>query len=321
MIIDHRIVSVSLGSSKRNFRTRQNIAGLNFDISREGTDGSLRNARKRIIELDRASSSVRFIGRRGICTLEKPASALSLGGVDKELGNPKNPHTLMCGLYLAWAARRIPIVDGSGIKNNLEPLLIQELAKLMRLNEKKVLVGSGWDRYAMSDQLIRSGCIVHFGDLCAALHINKIIESLDTLSLIATIAMPFIRWLPHSWIYPTGKEQDRSQNNSSSNFLKGYDIYAGDYHYLNALMPWRLDGKGIITNTVTAENRENLKQRGLKWLLPTTPNFEGRSFGTNVLEAIFVAILKQRGKEATPKNYIQLAQELGFDQPKIEWLN
>ena len=44
-----------------------------------------------------------------------------------------------------------------------------------------------------------------------------------------------------------------------------------------------------ITNTVTAADRQMLKDAGVETLVTTTPCLQGRSFGTNVLEAAIVA--------------------------------
>ena len=63
-------------------------------------------------------------------------------------------------------------------------------------------------------------------------------------------------------------------------------------------MPDELDGKIVITNTVTKEDKEFLKNSKVKILVTTTPNFAGRSFGTNMLEAVLYAIRKKpRGNQ------------------------
>jgi hypothetical protein len=54
-------------------------------------------------------------------------------------------------------------------------------------------------------------------------------------------------------------------------------------------MPARLDGKTVVTNTTTEENIELLRSRGVKTVITTTPRYEGRSFGTNMLEAALTA--------------------------------
>ena len=60
-------------------------------------------------------------------------------------------------------------------------------------------------------------------------------------------------------------------------------------------MPDRLPGKTIITNTVTAADRSMLERAGVKTLITTTPCIGERSFGTNVMEAMLVALHNGRG--------------------------
>jgi hypothetical protein len=55
-------------------------------------------------------------------------------------------------------------------------------------------------------------------------------------------------------------------------------------------MPDRLDGKVIATNTTTLADVEAFRQRGVRYLVTSTPRLEGRSFGTNMMEAALVAV-------------------------------
>ena len=58
-------------------------------------------------------------------------------------------------------------------------------------------------------------------------------------------------------------------------------------------MPARLDGKVICTNTTTADDAAKFKAAGVRHLVTTTPVMEGRSFGTNMLEAALIAVSGQ----------------------------
>ena len=71
---------------------------------------------------------------------------------------------------------------------------------------------------------------------------------------------------------------------------------------IRRFMPPRLEGKIIITNTVTAADREDLRKAGVRTLITTTPLIQGRSFGTNVLEAALVAAAGSP-VELTPEEY------------------
>ena len=66
-------------------------------------------------------------------------------------------------------------------------------------------------------------------------------------------------------------------------------IIAGDFLFMHKYLPDDLTGKMVITNTTTAGNIELLRKRGVGRVITTTPQYEGRSFGTNMMEAALTA--------------------------------
>lgn len=72
-------------------------------------------------------------------------------------------------------------------------------------------------------------------------------------------------------------------------------------------MPDDMENKIIVTNTTTEDDRILFKNAGIKYLITTTPMYEGRSFGTNVLEAGIVSALglKQPINYAAPGDYFE----------------
>lgn len=81
-------------------------------------------------------------------------------------------------------------------------------------------------------------------------------------------------------------------------------------------MPDRLPGKMIITNTVTSQDISEMKEKGVKVLVTTTPEMNNRSFGTNVLQAIFVAVLEKKPEDIKPEEYLELMKELNI-KPRV----
>ena len=63
-----------------------------------------------------------------------------------------------------------------------------------------------------------------------------------------------------------------------------------------------------------------LSKAGVEWLVTTTPEFNGRSFGTNVLEAVLVALNGEHAKQLTPQTYIRLLDEWNIC-PRVEKLS
>ncbi|MBV8284854.1 MAG: quinate 5-dehydrogenase, partial [Candidatus Eremiobacteraeota bacterium] len=263
------VVSVSLGSSTRDHRAQVTLMGEPFDISRVGTDGKLDAAIAKVKELD------------------GHVDAIGLGGIDVYLYAGKHRYALRDGLRLLEAAKTTPAVDGSGLKNTLE----REAVRFMQddlgiaLRGKKVLMVSALDRFGMAQALVDAGADVLFGDFIFALDLDKPVRGLHEFEELAEKYLPDACKLPFQFFYPTGKKQEKPPEPKYPQYYEEAEIIAGDFHFMRQFMPDRLDGKIVLTNTVTQANVEELAQRGVATLITTTPDIAGRSFGTNVLEA------------------------------------
>lgn len=284
------IVSVSLGSSKRDANAVLELGGQKISIERRGTDGDFKKARQMMEAYD---------GK---------VDAIGLGGTDLYVYAGKKRYTFRESARLIAGVKKTPVLDGSGLKNSLERKLIRTLAAggEVPIKGSKVLLVCGVDRFGMAEALQEAGADVMFGDLIFGLNVNKPLYSLKALSWWAALLAPIVTKLPVSLFYPMGKEQEVRVVRHSEYFLQN-DIIAGDFHYIKKFMPEYLPGKIIITNTVTAADRKMLKHAGIKMLITTTPCIEGRSFGTNVMEAMLVA-LHGAQKPLSADEYLKLLE-------------
>ena len=299
-----RVVSVSLGSSSRDHHAVVNLLGEEFDISRVGTDGKLDAAIAKVHELD---------GK---------VDAIGLGGIDVYLYAGKHRFALRDGLRLLEAAKTTPVVDGSGLKNTLE----REAVRFMQedlgidLKDKKVLMVSALDRFGMAQALVDAGADVLFGDFIFALDLDKPVKGLHEFEEMAEKYLPDACKLPFQFFYPTGKKQDKPPEPKYPQYYHEADIIAGDFHFMRQFMPDDLKGKIFLTNTVTENDIDELRKRGVKMLVTTTPDFQGRSFGTNVVEAALIALVGKKWSDVTPEDYERVLGELHL-KPRVINLN
>lgn len=299
-----RIVSVSIGSSKRDSKAVVKVLGEEFSLERIGTDGDMQKAISIIKELD---------GK---------VAAFGMGGIDLYLWGGGRRYILREAKQIASAPKLTPIVDGSGLKNTLERKAIETLAKEDpdMFRGKRVLLTCGVDRFGMAQALQETGAEVLYGDLMFALGLPIPLYSLKALERVAAVFAPIVVQFPFKWLYPTGsKQEDSPDRKKYERFYAWADIIAGDYHQIRKYMPDDLSGKTIITNTITPKDVEFLRQRHAKELITTTPNLDGRSFGTNVMEGLLVALLNKPVEEITPRDYLQLLDQIGF-KPRREQL-
>ena len=297
-----KIVSVSLGSSTRDHRAVVNLLGEDFDISREGVDGKLDAAIAKVTELD------------------GHVDAIGLGGIDVYLYAGKHRFALRDGLRLLNAAKTTPVVDGSGLKNTLEREAIRYMQEELgiSLRGKHVLMVSALDRFGMAQALVDAGADVLFGDFIFALDKDIAVRDLHTFEEMAEKYLPDACKLPFQFFYPTGKKQEKPPQPKYPQYYAEADIIAGDFHFMRAFMPDRLDGKIVLTNTVTQANLDELKERGVKTIITTTPDFGGRSFGTNVVEAALLALLGKKWEDVSAADYERVLHELHLHPRVIE---
>jgi hypothetical protein len=297
------VVSVSLGSSTRDHRAIVPLMGEEVDISRIGVDGKLDAAIAKVRELD---------GK---------VDAIGLGGIDVYLYAGSKRYALRDGLRLLEAAKTTPVVDGSGLKNTLEREAVRFMQNDLGINlaGKRVLMVSALDRFGMAQALVEAGADVLFGDFIFALDKDMPVRDLDTFETMAEKYLPDACKLPFQFFYPTGKKQEKPPEPKYPQYYEEADIVAGDFHFMRQFMPDRLDGKIVLTNTVTQANLDELKARGVRMLITTTPDFQGRSFGTNVIEAALLALLGKKWSDVTPADYERILHELHLRPRVVEF--
>ena len=189
---------------------------------------------------------------------------------------------------------RTPVVDGSGIKDTLEKQMIQwiQAQKILDFAKETVLLASALDRYAMAETIVSLGSRAIFADKIFALQLDQPIYTLEDLELQARHLLPDLVKMPISMLYPVGKSQTQIEPTPlTDHYFDQATVIAGDFHIIRRRLPDSLQGKTVITNTVTTQDIQELRSRGLRQLITSTPEFQGRSYGTNVLEALVVALL------------------------------
>jgi hypothetical protein len=144
------------------------------------------------------------------------------------------------------------------------------------------------------------------------------LHSEKQLKALARLLMPVAGRLPFAWVYPTGEKQEERKPKYPK-YFHWATVIAGDCHYIKRYMPDDMAGKVVVTNTTTPEDVALFKKCGVKYLITTTPVLEGRSFGTNMMEAALIAI-SGKGRVLTHDEYNELLDRLGFE-PQLQELN
>lgn len=300
-----RAVSISIGSSKRDKRVEIELLGEKVVLERIGTDGDMAKAARLFQELD---------GK---------VDAFGVGGTDLALRVGEKVYPLHSVQPLVRFVRHTPVVDGGGLKNTLEYRLAAfvdtHLGNYIAAHGgRKALITSSADRWGMAASFAEAGYETVFGDLMFGLGLPLPLRSLKSVKILAAAMLPVVGRLPFEWLYPTGEKQDEWVPKWEK-YYRWATVIAGDCHYVKRHLPRRLEGKIIVTNTTVPADVERFRSVGIKYLITSTPLLDGRTFGTNMLEAALVA-LAGKGRPLTEAELSAYLDELGL-QPQLHELN
>lgn len=299
-----RAVSISIGSSKRDKAVEVTLLGEKVSIERIGTDGDMEAAALRYKELD------------GI------VDAFGVGGADLGLMVDDKWYPLYSVQPMVRYVKKTPVVDGTGLKTTLErqsaPYLDARIREYIDRLGRRAFVMTGADRWGLTRSFVDAGYECVFGDLMFSLGVPIALRTDKQLKTLAALLMPIAGRLPFAWVYPTGEKQEERKPKHADLF-QWATVIAGDCHYIKRYMPDDMRGKVIVTNTTTPEDVEFFRRSGVKYLLTTTPVLEGRSFGTNMMEAALIAV-SGKGRVLTREEYNELLEKLGFE-PQLQELN
>ena len=299
-----RAVSISIGSSKRNKAVEVTLLGEKVSIERIGTDGDMEAAALKYKELDGT------------------VDAFGVGGADLGALADGKWYPFYSVQPMVRFVKKTPLVDGGGLKNTLEnkapAFLDRTISDYINSRGRKVLITVGVDRWGLSQSFVDAGYETTFGDLMFGLDIPIAIHKISQLKVLAAILMPIAGRLPFEWIYPTGEKQEK-RTPKWGKYYEWATVIAGDCHYIKRFMPADLTGKVIVTNTTTVEDVAEFKKAGVKYLVTTTPVMDGRSFGTNMLEAALVAV-SGKNRPLTWPELTEMLDKLGFE-PQLQELN
>lgn len=297
-----RAVSISIGSSRRDKAVVVELLGEQVSIERIGTDGDMEKAARMYAELD---------GK---------VDAFGVGGTDLGLYVDKRWYRLHSVKSLVRGVHQTPVVDGLGLKTTLESKAARTLDRLLgdSISPRHALVMTATDRWGLSHSFVKAGYQCRFGDLVFSLDIPIILKREKAVKIMAALVMPIAGRVPFHWVYPTGESQGQRKPKGTEHF-EWATVVAGDCHYITRYMPDNLPGRIIVTNTTTPADIDLFRSAGIKYVFTTTPVLDGRSFGTNMMEAALIAAAgrKEPVDYSNPGSYFSELQAL-VDQIGME---
>jgi len=296
-----RAVSVSLGSSVRDKKVVVNLQGQEISVERIGNDGDVEKTRRMFTELD------------------GQVDALGVGGVDLYLRLGEREYPLRAALKLVADVHQTPVVDGRGLKHTLERRVFELAAPQLGgiPHFRRAFVPVTVDRIGLAEAVNEVSDEIILGDFMIALGLPIPIRGIQAYYRVARTLFPIVSYFPMSLLfYGSGGSEHEAKY---ERYFQEADLIAGDFLFMRKYLPMDLSGKTVITNTTTESNIELLRERGVRQVITTTPRYEGRSFGTNMMEAMLTAFAGL-GRVLTDDELNGLIDDLNL-RPSVQRLN
>ncbi|MCK4316977.1 MAG: quinate 5-dehydrogenase, partial [Anaerolineae bacterium] len=240
-------------------------------------------------------------------------------GVDLYLRLGEREYPLHAALKLVQDVHQTPVVDGRGLKHTLERRVFELAAPALggRPHFRRAFVPVAIDRLGLAQAVAEVADEVVMGDLMIALGIPIPVRGIPAFRRLARVLLPIVSHFPMSLLFygSSGEKHDPKYQR----YFTDADLIAGDFLFMRKYLPDDLTGKTVVTNTTTEENIEFLRARNVRQVITSTPRYEGRSFGTNLMEATLTAYAGQ-GRPLTDAELNGLIDELDL-RPSVEQLN
>ncbi|MFH1086906.1 MAG: quinate 5-dehydrogenase [Chloroflexota bacterium] len=277
------------------------LKGVTIQVERIGCDGDV-------------AKWMRLFGE-----LDGQVDAFGVGGVDMALLFEGREYPLHAVQRRLRHVRHTPLVDGRGLKYTLERRVWELAAPALGgvPHFRHAFMPLAVDRGGMALAVGEVADEVVYGDLMVGLGLPIPLRGVAAYKRVVGFLMPFVSWFPLSIIFYGSSGEPPTPK--YHRYWQEADLLAGDFTFMLKYLPEDLAGKTILTNTTTEDNVRLLTERGVHRLITTTPRYGGRSFGTNVMEAMLTAYAGQ-GRPLRPDELNALIDELDL-RPSVAVLN
>src|SRR5512136_2037405 len=286
--------------------TTVHFLGYPIEIRRLGTGGDPDRAGACIAEYD---------GKVDAIALEGFAAQLKLGAETRS-------HAV--GAALKSATARTPIVDGSGVRDGLErwAVMLADRAQPGIFAEKIVLMTPGLNHSGLIDELNKHSRAIRYADPFVFFNLPDfpLVGSRQTLGRAASLTLDRLYDAPFRRLHPLAGTPHAHRPESP---FHSADILAGDIGAIRRYAPALLEYKTIVVEYATAEDLEDLRERGVSIVVTLMPALDGKGelgqWSAATVEAVFAALRPDPAAPLTEDIYLDLMANLDWT-PAIRYL-
>ncbi len=295
-------VGISLGSGEHNFDFEVDFLGQRLKVWRLGTDASTTKTVKLLKAWERHADAI------GIAVAKDRYTLPSRRPVHEEVAR------------LTAAVTRVPVTTGARLADILQEWAVRHVQNALGsfFTNANVLFFSGTSNLKLAQTMHEYTQNVSFADPLLQLGIPKLLTSLDALRLYSAGAHRVLDWvLPGVLSSDLAKEWNRFMLRKA---VHGATVVVAPVQDFDNLDREDLDGKTVVTSTVSDERLARLGAKGVAMVVDGSPFLFGHVIPPCLLDAMIIAATGKRPGEILEDDYLEILTRLDAE-PRILYPN
>ncbi len=295
-----KVVSISLGSPSQDYNFRTRFLGESFQVSRVGADQDFKEAKRLVKEW------------RG------KADGLGLGRVREHYTVGTDRFVQRDTRKLEKLAGDTPITEGSKLREIVQEWTLRstqaELGNIF--NNAKVLFLSGTLDYRLASIMAEYTDNLSFADPIVQFGLPNVLRTLKALELYAAGSHPILRLDSGKELVPSLATFEFVNHRLLRKAVKEAHVVVASYDQLMHYDQEALDGKTVITSTISEGRRQALAEKGVRLVLDCSVQPFKETVALNVVEAMVMAALDKPAEDITHDDYLEIFTDLDL-KPRI----
>ena len=295
-------VGISLGSGEHNFDFEVDFLGQRLKVWRLGTDASTTKTMKLLKAWERHADAL------GLAVAKDRYTLPSRRPVHEEVAR------------LTAAVTRVPVTTGARLADILQEWAVRHVQNALGsfFTNANVLFFSGTSNLKLAQTMHEYTQNVSFADPLLQLGIPKLLTSLDALRLYSAGAHRVLDWvLPGVLSSDAVKEWNRFMLRKA---VHGATVVVAPVQDLDNLDREDLDGKTVVTSTVSDERLARLGAKGVATVVDGSPFLFGHVIPPCLLDAMIIATTGKRPGEILEDDYLEILTRLDAE-PRVLYPN
>lgn len=294
------VVNISLGSSDNNLDLQIPFLGERVRVVRLGVND----------DIDQANALIK--------QWDGEADVIALGRVRKDfVVGTQHLHSRK-GEALALQVKRSAVTTGEVLRDILQEWSLRHAQIELKhfFDNAKVLFFSGIAHYKSAQLLSEYTQNLTFADTVLQLGVPKFLTSLEGLERFAQGVHPILDRVPAGFKLPSLAPFDAWTQLLMRRVLHKTDVVVASYEALDPYTRDDLEGKVIVTSSVSDSRLEVLRAKGVSIVIDSSTRLAGQPIGAHLLEALIIAVLGRPAESLTRDDFLEIIQTLDI-APRI----